>query len=176
MKKKERKDKIKYKNKIRKQQQGQKRVEKKASEDDCGASDESLMRMESKMLEVSGGKKHELIRDGSLEKMSDILLEYGIPLLDAIDSEDKKEYEKAIMMSIMLWNCAIMQEGPKGKKGIEKMLKPMMPDAESKSVVRYMLVRKHEMFPQNKRMIMNYELTETADGFHLTVASTIPPK
>jgi hypothetical protein len=176
MKKKERKDKIKYKNKIRKQQQGQKRAEKKLSEGNCGASDESLMRMERKMLKMSGGKEHELIRDSSLEKMSDILLEYGDPLLEAIDSEDKKEYEKAIMMSIMLWNCAIMQEEPKGRKGIEKMLKPMMPDAESKSVVRYMLDRKHEMFPKNKRMIMNYELTEAADGFHLTVASTIPPK
>jgi ABC-type iron transport system FetAB ATPase subunit len=174
MKRKERKDKIKYKNKIRKQQQVQKSAEKKVSEDDCGASDESLKRLESKMLEMSGGKEHKVIRDSSLERMSDILLEYGDPLFDGINTDNKKEYEKAIMMSIRLWNCAIMQEEPEGKKEIEKMLKPMMPDAESKSVVRYMLGRKHEMFPKNKRMIMNYELTETADGFHLTVASTIP--
>lgn len=174
MKKKDRKDKIKNKNKARKQQLAKKNTVQKITKEDCGVSDESLSRMKDKMQEMSGGIGHELIRDSSLEKMSDILLEYGEPLLDTIDSDNKAEYEKAIMISMMLWNCAIMQEAPKGRKKIEKMLKPIMPDAESRSVVKYMLERKREMFPDNKRMIMNYELAETPDGFHLSVASTIP--
>ena len=175
MKKKERKDKIKYKNKIRKQHLAEKSAEQKTKEEDCGISDESLARMQCKLQEMSGGEGHELIRDSSLEKMSDILTEYGEPLFETIDSDNKAEYEKAIMMSIMLWNCAIMQEEPKNRKEVEKKLKPMMPDAESKSVVKYMLDRKTEMFPDNKRVILNYELTETPDGLHLSVASTIPP-
>ena len=175
MKKKERKDKIKYKNKIRKQHLAKKIAEQETTEEDCGISDESLARMQCKLQEMSGVKGNELIRDSSLEKMSDILMEYGEPLFETINTDNKAEYEKVIMMSIMLWNCAIMQEEPKGQKEIEKMLKPMMSDAESKSVVKYMLDRKMEMFPDNKRVILNYELTETPNGLHLSVASTIPP-
>jgi len=175
MKRKERKDKLKRKNKIRKQQQTQISTEENIAESECGVSDEAIARMKVKMLEMSGGKEHELIRDSNLEKMSDALLKYGEPLLDTIEPGNKTEYEKAIMMSIMLWNCAIMRESPKGRKGTEKKLRPMMPDAESKKVVKHMLDRKQEMFPDNKRMILNYELTEMSDGFHLAVASTIPP-
>ena len=173
MKKKDRRDKIKHKNKIRKQQLSKIKSEARKREEDCGVSDESMARMEHQMVERYG-LEHKVIRDNTLEKMSDILLKYGEPLVDTIDSDDKAEYEKAIMMSIMLWNCAIMQDMSKDWKVIEKMLKPIMPDAESKSVVECMLDRKREMFPDNKRIIMNYELTERPNGFHLSVASTIP--
>ena len=57
-----------------------------------------------------------------------------------------------------------------------KMLRPVMPDAESKGVIDYMIARKRQIFPDNKRIILNHELTETPDGFHLTVASSIPQK
>jgi hypothetical protein len=48
-----------------------------------------------------------------------------------------------------------------------------MPDAESKKTVRYMLERKRQMYPDNKRFVINYELTDEPDGgFHLSVVST----
>ena len=168
-----RKDKQKYKNKIRKQQTSRMNQEEAVTEDDCGVSDETMSRMEGKILEMSGGVEHKLIRDSSLEKMSDILLAYAKPFMDTVKTDNKEDYEKAIQISMMLWNCAIMQEATKNRKEIMKMLKPVMPDAESKSVVNYMLERKRQMYPGNKRMIMNYELSETAEGFHLSVASTL---
>ena|GEM_PF-4669259 len=173
MKKKGHKDKLKYRSKIRKQQTGKKSQEESASEGDCGVSDETMSRMKGKMQKMSGGVEHELIRDSTLEKMSDILLEYAKPFMDTVESDNKEEYENAIRISMMLWNCAIMQEGAKSRKEIMKMLKPAMPDAESKSVVKYMLERKRQMYPDNRRMMINYELSETADGFHLYVASTV---
>jgi hypothetical protein len=171
VKKKDRKDKTRYKSKLRKQQS--KRPGADIEEDDLGVSDETAEIMKREM-EERYGVEHKVIRDRTLEKMSDILLEYGKPLLDTITSDSKAEYEKAITILITLWNCSIMQGGPKGRRGIEKMLKPVMPDAESKSVVRYMLDRKLQLYSDNKRFITNYELSETPDGFHLVVMSTIP--
>ena len=168
------KDKVKYRNKLRKRQQNESITNRNIQEDDCGISDETMARMSIKMNEMSGGIGHEVIRDRSLEKMSDILMEYGRPIMETIITDNKAEYENAIKIVIVFWNSAIMEEEIKGRKEIEKMLKPIMPDAEAKSVVKYMLTRKHEMYPDNKRMILNYELNKTPDGFHLSVVSTIP--
>ena len=148
-------------------------VNEKAAEDDCGISDEAANRMEQKLAEVSG-IGHKVIRDSSLEKMSDILLEYAEPFMENIDIDNKEEYNKAIMMSIMLWNCAIMQESQADMKSIEKILKPLMQGAEAKSVMNYMMERKRQMYPENKRLIVSYDLAELGEGsYHLSVASTI---
>ena len=140
MKKKVRKDKLKYKNEIRKRQIVRINSEKEIIEDDCGVSDESFNRMQNKMLEMNGGMKHTLIRDSSLERMSDILTEYAKPMLDAIDCNNKKEYEKVIIMAMTFWNCSILEELPKNRKLVNDMLKPVMPDVESAYFAKYMLV------------------------------------
>jgi hypothetical protein len=168
-----RKDRIRYKNKVRRQLQAKTGLDEAATEDDCGISDDMVRRMERKLSEMSG-VEHKMIRDSSLEKMSDILLEYATPFLDTIDKDDKAGFDKAIKMCMVFWNCAIMQESRKEWKEIKKMLKPVMPNAESASVVEYMLERKRRMYPDNKRMIMNYEISELeGGGLHLSVASTI---
>ena len=82
------------------------------------------------------------------------------------------------MMSITLWNYSIAQESQnhdsEGLKKFEEKLKLLMTDAELRRLMRCMLNRKRQMYPDIKRIIVNYELTETSDGFHLSVASTIP--
>ena len=107
--------------------------------------------------------------------MSDIILDYAEPFIDAIKTYTKEEYEKAIMIAITYWNCSILQDSSKiSRSEIRKMLKPITPDSESKSIANYMLERKRLMYPNNKRMIINYEVTESAGGgFHLSVASTV---
>ena len=138
MKKKNRKDKIGYKNKIRKQKLDRIKFESKTIEDDCGITDESMARMKHQMVEQYG-LVSEVIRDSRLEKMSDILLEYGEPLLDTIDFDDKTEYDRAIQMLIVLWNHATIQEVSKDWNETGKILKPIMPDAESVFCVSFHL-------------------------------------
>ena len=173
MKKKKHKDKIQYKNKIRRQQLDKAKPQSQKEEDDCGISDESLARMKHKVGEWFG-IEHEVIRDSSLERMSEILREYADPFLNIVDTDSKAEYEKAIMISIMFWNYSIVKEASsKEQKKIEKMLRPMMSDVESKYIIEYMLDRKRQMYPDNKRMIMSYEVTETSDSYNLYVVSTM---
>ena len=40
-------------------------------------------------------------------------------------------------------------------------------------MVRALIARKQTLFSDNTRKIINIELTETGDGFHLAVASTL---
>jgi len=168
------KDKIRYKNKIRKKQLAKTESEQMIIEDDSGVLDDSFNRLKDKVSKISGFEHDLIIQDSSQEKMSEVLLEYGEPFLDSIDPQDRAEHEKAIQLSMMLWNCAIMQDDPKKRKEVKKTLKALISDAESKSVVLHMLDRKRLMFPNNKRIIVSYELTETQRGFHLHVVSTPP--
>jgi len=162
--------KAKIKNRIRKQKSRKARLEALSEEDRL--TEEAMVRME-RQLKNQAGVEHVLIRNKSLEKMSDALLEYAEPFINMIDTDNKMEYEKAIMMSIVLWNCSILQDDTGNRKKIEEVLNPIMFDAESKMMVQYMLNRKRVLFPDIKRKIINYELTEISDGFHLTVMSTV---
>ena len=165
MKKKKPKDKIRHKNKLRKNQT----AALQKTEHIRNASFDKMKRRLSDMT----GVEHKIIRDKSFGSMSEALLEFAEPLMDVIDTDDYDEYGKAVMMAIVLWNCAIMQKQTAKSKEMEKLLKPLTQDADGKSIVQYMLSRKHQMFPDVNRYILDYELTDRGDEFHLSVASTI---
>ena len=168
-----RKDKLKYKSKLRKQQLSRAKNATEA-ETEAEVIKGSADKLKQKLSEMSGIKDQEVVCDENLEKMSDILLEYAKPFLDTVDIDDKAAYEKAIKISMIFWNCAIMEESPEMRKELKKMLKPVMPDVESRSVVNYMIERKRQMYPDNKRLMMNYELVDLpGGGFYLNVASTL---
>jgi len=163
MKKKKPKDKIRHRNKIRKKQlEAAQKYERIPSE--------SLDKITRRLTELTG-VEHKFVRNESDVSMSDALLEYAEPFMDVVYTDNKKEYERAIMMAVCLWNAAIMREEG-NEQGANRLLEPLMEDAESKGVVHYMLNRKREMFPDISRYILDYEVTERGDDFHLSVAST----
>jgi len=165
MKKKKHPDKRRYKDKLKKKQM-------KTLQEDERIRNKSFDKIEQRLSEITDADL-KIVRGTSHASMSEALLEFAEPFMDAINTDDMEAYEKAVMTAIVLWNCAVMQ-GEKGKeKEIKKLLKPLMRDDEGKSIVRYMLDRKQEMFPNNNRYIVDYELTDKGDGYHLSVASTI---
>ncbi|MDR1206067.1 MAG: hypothetical protein LBL26_11415 [Peptococcaceae bacterium] len=179
MKRKGRKDRIRYKNKLRKQYLTQMDLEAEITEEDDRAANESAAaRVRQKVKEMSGVEQ-DIIIDDSLEKMSEILQEYAGPLLNVINSDDKSECEKAFMIAIVFWNYSIAAETPGIFRRIWKMwkmrrvMRPFMADAESRSVMRYMVDRKRQMFPDNRRVIVSFDLAEERHGFHLFVASSV---
>ena len=168
MKKSERRYKKKRKNMIKKQQPTKTSSKIKATEEAGEIFEESMNWLKHKITETTDIERV-VIRKNSPAKMSDTLLEYAEPFLETIG------YEKAVELAMMVWNYAIAQENPVIGKEIKEILKPVMPDAASKSIVNYMLERKRQMFPDNKRMILHYDLVETPEGFHLSVMS-MPPQ
>jgi len=115
-----------------------------------------------------------LINPPEHEKMSEVILEFAQPLLDISDDEATP---KAIDFAIVAWNFAIIQE-QSGPQTLEEMMrKTAKPGTDEATIERYkpyfdmLFQRKRELFPDNQRMILDYEFTESRDNFHLNVVS-----
>jgi hypothetical protein len=50
---------------------------------------------------------------------------------------------------------------------------PLPVAEELKRFVETMMERKRRYFPDNKRVILEYHISETREGYYLTVASTL---
>jgi len=163
----------------------QNRVNRKLSDDTQKGSmiDESIQKMEHRLSKTTG-ENYKVIRDASLPSMSDALLDFADPIMNVIDINDKAAYEKAIQMSIVFWNVSTMIEMNKtSRKGVikrlfgvlkvRKLLKPFMRDTESSEISLFMLGRKHQLYPDINRFIIDYEIKDTRDRYHLTVVSTV---
>ena len=145
--------------------------------------DESIQKMEHRLVKTTG-ESYKIIRDETLASMSEILLDFAEPIVNAVDMDDRDAYENAIKMSIVFWNASTMIEMSRtSRKGIirklldalmvHKLLKPFTRNAESNEISLFMLGRKQQLYPNVNRLIMDYELIDTVDGYHITVATTV---
>ncbi len=110
----------------------------------------------------------------SARKLSEVVLEFAEPLIDAVEGTEGEE--KAIRMSIPLWNASLL---PK-QKALES-LTPVLDDmakgdqvlkSEFHSMFDMMYERKQNYFSEDNRFIVNYTLEENTEGFYLQVASS----
>ena len=110
----------------------------------------------------------------SARKLSEVVLEFAEPLTDAVEGTEGEE--KAIRMSITLWNASLL---PK-QKALET-IRPALDDmakgdqvlkSEFHSMFDMMYERKQNYFSSDKRFIVDYTLEENREGFYLQVAST----
>ena len=114
-----------------------------------------------------------LINPAGTEKMSEVILRFAEPLQD--------EYgvipPNMIRFAILVWNASLLPEGAK-KRAIKELVKAM-PDADRDIrqgmllAISMLLERKERYFSNNKRFIMDYQITESADRINLDVVSTM---
>jgi len=79
---------------------------------------------------------------------------------------------------MVAWNTALL---PKDKRegfldeGINPVLASLGHKAvqDFKAIVNELINRKERLFPNNRRFIVSYQLSETKNNYHLSVASTI---
>jgi hypothetical protein len=112
-------------------------------------------------------------------KMSEVLEEFIEPYLDtATNSYDRKIL---VGMAVMAWNLALM---PASKR--QPLIKKFILDVfgkgdprtsqdiqDIKDIINELIGRKLEIFPDNQRFIVEFQLQETRNQFHLSVASTL---
>ena len=115
-----------------------------------------------------------LFDSASARKLSEVVLEFAGPLIDA--AEGTVDEEKAIRISITFWNASLL---PK-QKALE-IIKPTLDDmangdqlfkSEFHNIFDMMYERKQNYFSTDNRFIVNYSLEENREGFYLQVAST----
>ena len=118
-----------------------------------------------------------LIASPQTEKMSEVIIDFAQPLMDAATSPAAQK--SAISTAIISWNLSLLPKKSQSDQisEIKKIL-----DSSNNSdhfsneglyIFNYLIARKKSLFPEINRMIVDYELVETPKGFHLNVVSNI---
>ncbi|MBF0552497.1 MAG: hypothetical protein HQK60_18450 [Deltaproteobacteria bacterium] len=111
-----------------------------------------------------------LIEPEGVVKMSEVLLEY----IEPYAWETKEELYQLVSVAIIAWN-AVLLSGDKRKDALEKMLNLLPAEIHDDVTVLIgaMIRRKEKYFAHIRRVIVNFHITMTKDGPHISVASTL---
>jgi hypothetical protein len=115
-----------------------------------------------------------IVNPAGTEKMSEVILRFAEPLQD----EDGLVSKVMIEMAIIIWNASFMPQDMQ-RKALADIINVLPSDAsearhEMLRAVHMLLERKRQYFSHNKRLIVDYHITESAHSIHLDVVSTIP--
>jgi hypothetical protein len=107
-------------------------------------------------------------------KMSEVLWEFLAPYTP--QAPDREAMEKLLAMAIAAWNVALFPGGERAQRLRElSTTLPAEARADFLALIQQMVARKERDFAQHTRYILNYELTEQRERYHLNVLSTLPP-
>ena len=120
-------------------------------------------------------KNVEVVRGvGITEKMSDVILRFAEPLQD----EDGDLGANQVRLAIMIWNASLLPEETQAEalQEIQEIIPRHHREArrEMLELIDELLERKETHFSENKRIIIDYDIRDTARGLHLNVVSTPP--
>jgi hypothetical protein len=104
-------------------------------------------------------------------KMSEVLEEFIAPYHQVAHTEE--QYSKLLAMAVTAWNVALFP-AQKRKAHIEEMLEAVPEEvrADGRAIIDELIERKDRYFSEYRRMIIDYEVTDTGVGYHLVVFST----
>jgi hypothetical protein len=114
-----------------------------------------------------------VVNPGDLEKMSDVILQFAEPLIQGPAGVISKN---AIRLAMAVWNASLLPKAEQLEtlKALVDMLPEDDQDAryELAAAFEMLLARKQRYFAKNTRVILDYQITESADMLHLDVIST----
>ena len=130
-----------------------------------------LRRSRGKQYEVEPLRPQQSFHAG---KMSEVILDFAEPLLDALD--DDELFENAINCAVACWNLSFLSE-KKQKKLMLSMVNELgksdqLTRFEFEDYVRMLLERKRVLFADEKRIVVNFKVVEEGNHHHLFVMST----
>ncbi len=109
-------------------------------------------------------------------KMSEVLETLVEPYLEV--SDDYQERLILFQIATIAWNLTLLPESEQ-QSAMKALLKQAAKDIdplaekEMKNFVNELMARKLELFSDNQRYIVDFELKDTGNNFHLSVASTL---
>jgi hypothetical protein len=120
--------------------------------------------------------KELVVQPSGKEKMSEVLEAFVEPYRDA--AKTFQAYQALITVGIVAWNAALT---PKNKRRgmLDDALEAAFPSDDPvnrqifQGIVNELVERKERHFPENKRFILSYQLSENRDNYHLAVAPTL---
>ncbi len=107
-------------------------------------------------------------------KMSEVLGEFISPYRHL--AKNRNAYESLLAIAILAWNVAILPEDQEQKlidEALQQVVKlDFLVKQDVKSFLNALIARKKNYFADNKRYIMDFQLQEIGNRYHLSVAST----
>jgi hypothetical protein len=125
-----------------------------------------------RMKRQSHGDETFVVPLSGLVSMSAVLIDFM-----EIDSQvwpDEELLRKAILLGMVAWNAAVAS-GASREDLTQSTLATLPPDlrAEARFHLDALIKRKESLFPDNKRLMLDYELTMMPSGPYIQVMSTL---
>ena len=104
-------------------------------------------------------------------KMSEVLGEFVQPYLKYAETEEG--YRKLMTIALVAWNASLLPKESQAEM-IDEVLEKLPPEAraDGKRIVKGLMRRKQRLFAEYRRAVVDFEVTDLGDAFHLQVAST----
>ncbi|MHC4619377.1 MAG: hypothetical protein ACYTEQ_16650 [Planctomycetota bacterium] len=105
-------------------------------------------------------------------KMSEVLKAFVAPFRNLAETEEA--LQRLLATAIAAWNIALFPAKER-EAHIQKVLEVLPQDvrADGRMIIGDLIERKEEHFSEYKRMIIDYEVTDTGQDYHLIVISTV---
>ena len=118
------------------------------------------------------GKEGILIVEGADGvKMSEVLDAFVEPYKEFADTGES--FRKLMAIAVVAWNVSLLPKGER-REMVEEMLGALPEEAraDGRQIVKELVRRKKRHFSEYKRMVIDFEVADTGDGYQLIVAST----
>jgi hypothetical protein len=115
-----------------------------------------------------------VIEPQGTEKMSEVLRKFVAPYMATV--KRTKDYRSLLDLAIIAWNISLMPEA-KHQEMIdaifeEKIFKQdKQAEQDVKGIIAELITRKNKYFADIKRFIVEFNLKDTGEDYHLSVAS-----
>jgi hypothetical protein len=114
----------------------------------------------------------------SVEKMSEVLLDFAKPLFTGVD-KDSDAFDTAVGIAVTVWNISQAPEDVQDTL-LDELLDRATEDDPSaadglQDTLVLLLERRRQLYPDNNRIILDYKLIRHGIHKHLDVVSTVTP-
>lgn len=120
----------------------------------------TLRKLERHKVGHRKNSKMERIPHGYARKMSDVIVELAQPLIE--QATNPEQFQMAISLASLCWNLSLAPAEERAamvNDALQKLVKPGESTDDIRHVMASLVARKEALFPNDRRLIINYRIS-----------------
>ena len=101
--------------------------------------------------------------------MSEVIEDFAEPLLEGADTPD--EFRKALTIAMIAWNYSLLDEAARAEPDPTRA--ELMADPLVRDMFEALIERKRQLYPDNRRAILDFQLIPNGTSHQFNVVSTL---